>query len=142
MDGQNYSYCLGGPTLEMFCDSYNKTHENKIEYTIQGGYGYAIRWKSEDNSNSYNYKIDDLDPMNELYCMSSTDKAYYMWMASPNYLNWGEGNMVAGRGNTLSKATSNGVGYNYQYCPGFRPIICLSSLVKLVQLEDGSFNIS
>ena len=50
----NTEYVIGGPTVEMFCESYNKKHpEKKIQYDENGETGYKTKWQEDLSYNSY-----------------------------------------------------------------------------------------
>lgn len=130
------SYVLGGPTVEMFCESYNKTHE-----------GLDVIPKSKDNSNSYyqyGYKVQKGEALDnwtgDLKATTQTElstginnmhfKCYY-WLASPS----------AEGPDHVMLASSNGYvsysGYSYGNC-SFRPLVCLRSNVHLVEKANGT----
>ena len=72
-------YAIGGPTLEMFVASYNKTHENPM-YCSADQYGYYISWTEGETP----YYISGLDKSESLYVISDVSKTYSMWIASPS----------------------------------------------------------
>ena len=131
------SYVLGGPTVEMFCESYNKTH---------GGLDVIPKPKDE-NSNSYyqyGYKLqkeDTLDNLTvDLKATTQTElstginnmhfKCYY-WLASPS----------ANNPNFVMNVLSGGRVDCYDYYNGyicFRPLVCLRSDVHLVEKTNGT----
>ena len=83
-DSNGYAeYAIGSPTLELFRDSYNITHETDIETQVNER-GYQLRWKTEDNSNSYANSITGLSTSESLYVISSRTNAFGMWLASPS----------------------------------------------------------
>ena len=83
-DSYGYAeYSIGSPTLELFRDSYNITHATDIETGVNAK-GYQLRWKTENNSNSYNNYISGLSTSESLYVISSKTNAYGMWLASPS----------------------------------------------------------
>ena len=80
-------YAIGGPTLDLFCASYNQKYSNEqIQYQANST-GYKVKWSTD---GSYNYYIDGLPTNDSLYVISSTSKASAMWLASPyTYANHG-----------------------------------------------------
>lgn len=75
-------YAIGGPTLEMFCESYKDTHQtNYIECTANST-GYQVRWQG----GTYGYSISGLrlDEYNSIYIKSDYSKSDGMWLASPS----------------------------------------------------------
>ena len=74
-------YAIGGPTLEMFVASYNKTHETPM-YCSTDQYGYYVSWTEGEILDS----ISGLDKTESLYVINDESKAYKMWLASPSAL--------------------------------------------------------
>ena len=78
-------YAIGGPTLEMFCESYKDTHPTKyIEGTAHPG-GYQVRWQG----GTYDYSISGVlqDEYNSIYIKSDTSKTTAMWLATSSLYN-------------------------------------------------------
>ena len=73
--GKTAEYAMGGPTIEMFCASYNNTHSNNIlECNVINEYGYKI-------SKNTGFVADEY---NGIYINQQYDnKADGMWIASP-----------------------------------------------------------
>ena len=74
-------YAIGGPTLEMFCESYKDTHPtNYIEYRATSA-GYDARWQGD----TYDYALTGVpqDEYNSIYIKSDYSKVDAMWLASP-----------------------------------------------------------
>ena len=123
-------YVIGGPTIEMFCESYKKKHSDKyIEYDINDEYGYKVKWQSDSN---YSNSIKGLNTteFNNLYTINSHTYAWGYWLASPAtevtsvMVNFHDGVLIfAGSNDTNGQ--------------GFRPLVCLKSNVKLRKVEDG-----
>ena len=132
-------YAIGGPTLDLFCASYNQKYTNKqIQYRIDIiGEGYEVKWSTDE---SYSSGIDKLETGNDLYVISSTNKATGMWLASPSnmytiydYVN--DYLMIVRHDGLLSND-------HYDYATdGFRPVICLKSGVQLEKQANGTYNI-
>ena len=129
--GENAEYAIGGPTVEMFVKSWNDTHsgDKQIECEAESNSnGYKVKFAN----GSYNAYIQGLaqDEYNSIYIKSNNSNATAMWLASPsaydsNFL------MCAYYRGYLSRTT-----YNYDN-PGFRPVVCLKSKVKLQKVVDG-----
>ena len=124
-------YAIGGPTLEMFVASYNKTHEPPM-YCSANATGYYISW----TEGGTDYLITGLDTSESLYVISDTSKAYAMWLGSPS----------AHSANYLASVYYGGyVNYYHFYRtssydhPGFRPLVCLNSDVQLEKQSDGTY---
>ena len=132
-------YAIGGPTLDMFCASYNQKYTNKqIQYKSNNN-GYSIKW-STDYDYSSDFGLYGLQKNDSLYVINSDDRAYHTWLASPASSNYTD---------YLIVITYDGRLYGDYYCGyaggnmpnGFRPIICLKSDVKLIKQSDGTYNI-
>ena len=77
-------YAIGGPTLDLFSASYNQKYSSKqIQYypDASTSYGYQVKWSTV---GGYNYYIEGLPTNDSLYVISSSSKAYAMWLASPS----------------------------------------------------------
>ena len=134
-------YAIGGPTLDLFCASYNKKYpNNQILYQTDmdgEGYGYVVKLSSDYD---YGYEITGLPTDDSLYVISSRSKAYEMWLASPSAYYMGHeadelmnvnfrGDMVGGMCFSDESGGSS---------PGLRPIVCLKADTKLVKQSDGT----
>lgn len=128
------SYVIGGPTVEMFCKSYNETH---------GGLDIIPKPKDDNNiyyQNGYNVQkgeildrsVGDLKVSTQSELVSGINGMYFKnlyWLASPGagwnfhvmYLNSDSYN-----GSLQSQQISGGG-------IGFRPLVCLKSDVHLVE---------
>ena len=75
-------YAIGGPTLEMFCESYKDTHSSRYIECTANSTGYEVRWQG----GSYDYSISGVpkDEYNSIYIKPGFSKAYAMWLASPS----------------------------------------------------------
>ena len=120
-------YAIGGPTLEMFVASYNKTHETPM-YCSADSTGYCISWT---NGGTDKY-ISGLDTSESLYVINDTSKAYAMWLGSPSayYSDY-----------VMYVSFDGGVDYGYYLGndPGFRPIVCLNSDIQLEKQSSGTY---
>ena len=120
-------YAIGGPTLEMYVESYKDSHpESSISCDVTGTNGYTY-------SNASGLEASDEN--NEIYIKTSQEKANAMWLASPSssnsYLNVVHANWH-GNLNTSNYDSSN---------PGLRPLVCLRSNVQLEKVKDGEYKI-
>ena len=126
--GEDAKYAIGGPTIEMFCESYKDTHPDKyIENDVVTN-GYNIKWNT-DTEYTTSLELPEED-YNSIYVKSDTSKAYGMWIASPSADSII--NLIATNKNSITS-----VCYNYVYGNlwGLRPIVCLNANVIL---EKGS----
>ena len=121
-------YAIGGPTLEMFVASYNKTHPEKPMYCSANSTGYYISW-TEVGNGTY---IEGLDNSESLYVISDTSKAWAMWLGSPSAYDTNGLSYVYYYGDVYNSY------YNYDN-PGLRPIVCLNSDVKLEKQSNGTY---
>ena len=144
-------YAIGGPTVEMFFNSYNKKYnlyndQNKEKYQLDvpsennSGVGYKL---SIDYGSTYIYTMlnssEVLNTNDTLYInQPNTSHAEGYWLASPPAGLWG-------RPGDSEPASLMTVNYNgevthmyYGYTGyAFRPIVCLRNEVRLEKTEDG-----
>lgn len=140
-DSRYTKYATGGPTLEMYVASWNKKYsKNKLNCNDSNEYGYFIGTKDT----SMSTEVD----------MTGTsgysDKLYYpykyitnntsgYWLASPSasgnicvmhvyYSGYVHGDYFAIDG-------------DYSDCRGFRPVVCLSSNVKVISNGNGTYSL-
>ena len=121
-------YAIGGPTLEMFVASYNKTHPEKPMYCSANSTGYYISW----TEGGTDYLITGLDTSESLYGISDEFKAYAMWLASPAAFVSYELMQADGYGEVCSDFSSWDL-------KGFRPLVCLNSDIQLEKQTDGKY---
>ena len=91
------TYAIGGPSVEMYCDSYNSVNHTtgnyKITFQYQAsvasgykspGYGYLVNgYTGCYGAHTDNNTVDYIG-YNSMYCGSNKTKGdYYWWMASP-----------------------------------------------------------
>ena len=76
-------YAIGGPTLEMFCESYKDTHPSKYIECTANSTGYEVRWRGDSSYSDYITGVPQ-DEYNSIYIKSSFSKAGSMWLASPS----------------------------------------------------------
>ena len=141
-------YAVGGPTLELYAESYNATHDKKIELETNHT-GYKIRW----NENSdYAYEINGLNTNEDLYVQNYKEEWRYWdtgrvgtWIASPSSST--VVNMMCitfdGKISYVSYDYMNDSSYSHYEKGAFgaRPIICLKSDVKLEKIGYKSYAI-
>lgn len=137
--GEYADYAIGGPTVELFINSYNKKYGTSYKATVKSqfgaiGYGFS-------NPQGLTLSVAD-DPT---YIIPSTSKVEFgMWMASP-HANYQTSLMAAeyivsyGRG--TAELSQDGYDDNNYSHYGFRPIVCLKHDVKLQKNSDGSYTI-
>ena len=124
-------YAIGGPTLELFAASYNKTHTTKtIETEASSSTGYKVKWSTD---SSFSNNITGLDTDNDLYVLENAN-AFGMWVASPSaykasYV------MVVG-----SYGCVNSNPYSYAY-NGARVLVSLKSNIRIEKIEEGRYQI-
>ena len=129
--GENAEYAIGGPTVEMFVKSWNDTHsgDKQIECEAESNSnGYKVKFAN----GSYNNSINGLaqDEYNSIYIKSDNSNASAMWLASPSAANYANLMYAYCSGALYSDSYGNGN-------PGFRPVVCLKSKVKLQKVVDG-----
>ena len=131
-------YSVGGPSLELFVNSYNKKYKNsKIELEVvdelssEGNRGYKMRWN---NNLNYDYQLVGLNTSNNIYVKNSVTRPNAMWISSP----------TASKTFRLIGITRSGqIRYIYfEGCVscddhGFRPIVCLNKEIILNKISSG-----
>ena len=129
--GTNAEYAIGESTVEMFVKSWNDTHsgDKQIECEAESNSnGYKVKFAN----GSYSTYIQGLaqNEYNSIYIKSDNSNANAMWLASPSASYYGT-LMNAGYSGNLDADhySSNN--------PGFRPVVCLKSKVKLQKVVDG-----
>ena len=138
-------YAIGGPTIELLFEAYNKAHPDdeypngKYKARAKSATGYEIStdggeeggntW-SDDITSSADY-LNDSDPT---FVINSTANAYGMWLASPS------ANLT---GNVVY-VTYYGFVYGSNYSRidyGFRPLVCLESRIELKKTGENIYEI-
>ena len=144
MDSKYAQYAIGGPSVEMFCNSYTQTHAEGAGLSTQAfkkdnnTYGYKVwnatletpawDWSSGSGSIAAYNANDTSTAINQLYRPNTSSE--HFWLASPS----------AGRANDVMYVyCSNGDVNSYGYSTtsyGFRPLVCLKSNVQLVEASQ------
>ena len=134
-------YAIGGPTIELLFESYNKAHPDKnypsgkYKTRASSTTGYQISVDGGSNWNTYiSSSSDYLDSSDPTYVINSTSNAYGMWVASPS----GTGT------NNVMYVYYIGRVYNTSYnadLNGFRPLVSLKSDVQLKKTGDNTYEI-
>jgi hypothetical protein len=131
-DGNKANYVIGGPSVEMFVDSYNNvSHPGVTNYTLGvkyratnvPGYIYTINGGSTGANNEYSTGINSVDYKNygSMYCGKNGAKGeYYWWLASPSSFS----NVAMGhvRGNNAYLFARD-----YKTTQGISPLVSLRS---------------
>lgn len=143
-DNNFADYVIGGPTLEMFVASWNTKHPESKIYCDGTGidsdtagnseYGYFVGITSGE-TNTYT----DIGTSDSTYVKTDSGKALGFWLASPSAIGDNSGLVMGVRydGAVCDIKFYNG---SDRYC-GFRPLVCLSSNIKLVSNNDGTYKL-
>ena len=125
-------YAIGGPTLEMFIESYNKTHPEKILYCTANSKGYYVSWTEGEKD----YAVSELDVDESLYVIKDDTNTLGMWISSPSADENSDGYVVrVGYNGRLGRN-------NYYYSSqGIRPIVCLKPETQLEKISDTEYKI-
>ena len=132
-DNNFADYVIGGPTLELLLASWNtKYPENKMYCNGNGNdkqYGYYIG-----NSSGANTYINDTYVSGDVFTESRKAGAY--WIASPSASDYyhGDAIMCMHRDGLLTFS-------EYRENCGIRPVVCLSSGVRLENNGDGTYRL-
>ena len=124
--GEKAMYAIGSPTLEMFKNSWEETHETELELEVlEYLYGYKVKWKERGQFTTY---LGGFSPneFNDIYVkpQKNNNNLSGMWFATP----------AGGFSMDLLTMYQDGVICNSNYKKdgfGFRPIVCLKNEVKL-----------
>ena len=133
--GEDAEYAMGGPTVEMYCESYKDTHQSKyIEYE-SNSIGYNVKWSTSSKYSSYISGM-PLNEFNKIYVKFETSniKTEGMWLVSPSSLG-NDGVMYVSSDGNIDGIKYDLPGY------GLRPIVCLKSGIKLKKVSDEIYEI-
>ena len=132
--GADAEYAIGGPTLEMFVKSWNDTHSGNKQIACsadldvdENGNGYKVKF----SDGLYNTIISGLAQyeFNSIYMKKDNNKANVMWIASPSAYDYNNLIYVGYDGILGASAYSD-------HYPGFRPVVCLNSKVRLQKVDN------
>ena len=125
-------WAIGGPTEELFVESYNKKYTDKaVTITTPTGNGYDISLLNENNSLPSSDSVTSGIAQSNIY-----NHGYHYWLACPSsYNSNGVCFMYYG------DACIRGSGYGDSTI-GVKPVVCLNSGVTLTREEDGTFTIN
>ncbi len=138
--GDKAEYAIGGPTLELLFEAYNKAHPNESypdgKYKAKASsIGYRL---SVDGGSNWSYNIqnsaDYLNSSDRTFVINSISNAYGMWVASPSAYHTASVMYVAFSGYV------NCGGYD-NTDNGLRPLVCLKSDVELRKTGDNTYEI-
>ncbi len=124
--GSMAEYAIGGPTLEMFVESYNMTHEEEsqqLECKEFSSAGYKIKKGDGSYGNSCSGLLKN--ELNNLYVIPEREKAYATYFASPG----------SGSPNFIRYISCDCKISSYECSSagiGLRPVVCLKSDVTLI----------
>ena len=124
--GEKAKYAIGSPTLEMFKNSWEETHETELECeALEYSYGYKVKWKEIGEFTTYLGGF-STNEFNDIYVkpQKNNNDPCGMWFATP----------AGGFSMDLLTMYQDGVICNSIYKKdgfGFRPIVCLKNEVKL-----------
>lgn len=135
--GEDAEYAIGGPTIELFFEAYNKAHgtsANQYQARAKSTTGYEITtdggttWGNSTSTAGGNYLVTN-DPT---FVINTNKNASAMWLASPS----------AGATSSVMyvRAYVNANSYTSAYY-GFRPLVSLMSEVELRKTGDNTYEI-
>ena len=135
-------YAIGGPTIELLFEAYNKAHPDdeypngKYKARAKSATGYEISTDGgEEGGNTWS-NYDDLNDSDPTFVINSTANAYGMWLASPS----------AYHPYNVMVVRFSGLVYYYYYSLtdygyGFRPLVCLESRIELKKTGENIYEI-
>lgn len=137
VDSTMANFAIGGPSVEMYCDSYNQVAHNQgsapgaakitCSYQKDDGPGYIYQVNGEKQNGGWNTNSDtvDLSGYHGMYlCNQSAKGTYFWWVASPS----GHVDFVCSVSGYGALLGWNNFGYTSGVCPAV-------SLKSGVQLE-------
>ncbi len=137
-------YAIGGPTIELLFEAYNKAHPDdeypngKYKARAKSAKGYEISTDGgEEGGNTWsNYITSSADYLDSdpTFVINSTANAYGMWLASPS-ANHANDVMLVRFGGTVNYITYSLTDY------GFRPLVCLESRIELKKTGENIYEI-
>lgn len=123
-------YAIGGPTLELFVASYNKTHEEQLEIEASSDVGYKLKRSTDTEMKIY---LEGFNTDDNLYIPKEENGAVTMWLASPSN-NSEKEIMVSYSGGFVS----NNEITHPDSKNGFKPVVCLKNSTELKLSSDGN----
>ena len=143
--GTKADYAIGGPTIEMLMKSYSQKHGVDYRAEAHSPLGYVVSIDGGKNWKEWTPKQDIFDTKDRLYVLLHADgyptTVYYL--ASPGVGTYTDDD----RNKESILHVSYGDIINYE-CTwdgwggvGFRPLVCLSSDVRLEEQSNGTFKI-
>ncbi len=128
--GNIAEYSIGGPTIEIFMNSYSQKHNVDYRTQAYNKNGYKI---SKDGGKTWEFRYDKLLNTKDNFYVG-TNKATGVWIASPSaYANFSV--MYVGYDGYVGYTTYSINNY------GFRPLVCLQPSVRLEKTGDGQYTI-
>ena len=132
-------YAIGGPTIELFFEAYNKAHPvNKYPNGLykaraKNDIGYEISMNGgEEWDTMFVSSAPELDINDSTYVINSEINAYGMWIASP----------LARTTDTVVYISKDGyVCLNIINSYGLRPVVCLESKIELKKTGTNTYEI-
>ena len=132
--GEDADYAVGGPSIEMLMKSYSQKYGVDYRAQADGPSGYRVSFNGGLSWTSSSSNM--FDTYDDLYFFSSS--GYDYWISSPCYAGLSPLNIYVV---DISSSGTGSLNVLSSRSVGFRPLVCLSSDVKLEQLEDGNFSI-
>ena len=132
VDSTYAEYAIGGPTIEMWIESYNSKGYTSLYCNNIDSFGYCIGNTNKPTSANYDLSKDvNTGYGDTLYFphQETVSNCWGYWLASPNS---GMDEVVMG---VSFSGSVGGVGYYSRAC-GVRPLVCLNSEVTATQDED------
>ena len=132
--GENADYAVGGPNIEMIMKSYSQKHG--VDYRAQASSATGYQVSNNGGASWANNIANMLSTTDSLYVLTDQAAALGYWVSSPSANNINYVMLVNYTGNVNNASCHDSLALL-----GFRPLVCLSSDVKLEQLSDGNFAI-
>ena len=123
VDEDKASYAIGGPSVEMYIDSYNQVTLRAIySETDSPGYIYTIDGTIQNNGWTTNLETVDNIGYNSMYAQSEK----YWWLTSPSSYNF----------NGICYVYPSSLNYDgYNFTRAVEPIVCLKPAIR-IEIEE------
>ena len=137
VDSTYGEYAIGGPTIEMWVNSYNSRGYTQLYCNNVNNSGYFVGNTNMPTTFFHDIIDDNNSGIGDtLYFPQYSGKSSYMWISSPS----SSGNVMISSSSSNSSESIGNTNYNRNNV-GIRPLVCLNSEVT-AEYENGVWNLS
>ncbi len=127
-------FIIGGPTLELYYQAYNKMYYTNKHANASSTNGYFVK-SAYSSSSVTTVDEDDKLEQDNFFVIKNTDKAKGWWLASPaDSVDDKKGTLGVSYSGTIINGEKNMI-------LGVRPVAILDKNVKMQKQDDGTFKI-